>query len=102
MASEPWDQMSSTELRALSSSPTHLSLSVQALWHDAQGDWEAAHNCAQEDHSELGSLMHAYLHRKEGDIGNARYWYSRAGRPVFQGTLQQEWEAIAVEALASR
>lgn len=46
--------------------------------------------------------MHAYLHRKEGDIGNARYWYSRAGRPVFQGTLQQEWEAIAVESLDSK
>lgn len=46
--------------------------------------------------------MHAYLHRKEGDIGNARYWYSRAGRAVFQGTLLQEWEAIAVEALIER
>lgn len=94
--------MTPESLRSLATSPTHLSLVVQALWHVAQGDWEAAHNCAQDDHSELGSLMHAYLHRKEGDIGNARYWYNRAGRAVFQGTLQQEWETIAVEALAAR
>jgi len=94
--------MSSTELRALSSVPTHLSLIVQALWHDAHGDWEAAHNCGQDDHSELGSWMHAYLHRKEGDIGNARYWYSSARRPVFKGTLDEEWQAIAIEALVER
>ena len=94
--------MTSTELRALSSVPTHHSLIVQALWHDAQGDWEAAHNSAQDDQTELGSWMHAYLHRKEGDVGNARYWYSSAGRPVFKGTLDEEWQAIAVEALGSR
>ncbi|HQR08218.1 MAG TPA: hypothetical protein PLN21_15430 [Gemmatales bacterium] len=87
--------MTPESLRTLANAPTHLSLIVQALWHDAQGDWEAAHNCAQDDHSDLGSLMHAYLHRKEGDMGNARYWYGSAGRSVFQGTLQQEWEAIA-------
>ena len=94
--------MTPETLRSLITAPTHLSLIVQSLWHDAQGDWEAAHNCAQDDHSELGSWMHAYLHRKEGDIGNARYWYSSAGRPVFKGTLDEEWQAIAVEALASR
>jgi hypothetical protein len=94
--------MTPESLRSLTTVPAHHSLIVQALWHDAQGDWEAAHNRAQDDSSELGSLMHAYLHRKEGDIGNARYWYSQAGRPVFQGTLQQEWDAIAVEALADR
>jgi len=93
------DQMTATELRELPAVPIHLSLIVQALWHDAQGDWEAAHGCAQEDHSELGSWMHAYLHRKEGDIGNARYWYSGAGRPVFKGTLEEEWKAISAEAL---
>lgn len=91
--------MTPESLRSLATPPTHLSLIVQALWHDAQGNWENAHNCAQEDHSELGSWMHAYLHRKEGDIGNARYWYSSARRPVFASTLAQEWEAIAAEAL---
>lgn len=94
--------MTPTELRALSLKPGDLSLVVQSLWHDAQGDWEAAHNCAQEEHSALGSWMHAYLHRKEGDIGNARYWYSSAGRPMFQGTLDEEWQALAIETLKGR
>lgn len=94
--------MTPESLRLLTTSPTHLSLIVQALWHDAQDDWEAAHHCAQEDHSDLGSLMHAYLHRKEGDIGNARYWYNQARRPMFQGSLLQEWEAIASEVLGKK
>jgi hypothetical protein len=72
----------------------------QALLHDANGDWESAHNCAQDDHSELGSWMHAYLHRKEGDIGNARYWYSQAGCSVFPGTLEEEWIALAQACVA--
>jgi hypothetical protein len=91
--------MTPETIRSLTPCPNHLSLIVQALWHDAQGDWEAAHNCAQDDHSKLGSWMHAYLHRKEGDIGNARYWYNHAGRPVFQGGLTEEWEALAVKAI---
>ncbi|MES2696546.1 MAG: hypothetical protein V4773_23960 [Verrucomicrobiota bacterium] len=78
------------------SAPTGLSLALQALWHDGKGDWEAAHNCAQDDHSRDGSWVHAYLHRKEGDIGNAGYWYSRAGRPApAKGTtLEAEWAEI--------
>ena len=77
--------------------PSGLSLAVQALWHDARGDWEAAHGCAQDDHSRDGSWVHAYLHRKEGDDGNAGYWYSRAGRrgPAKDTTLDAEWGAIA-------
>jgi len=72
----------------------------QALLFDAEGNWEAAHNCAQDDYSALGSWMHAYLHRKEGDIGNARYWYSQAGRSLFAGTLEEEWSAIAEACVA--
>lgn len=70
---------------------------VRALWHKARGDWDSAHSCAQEDESREASWVHAYLHRKEGDIGNAGYWYARAGRPVpARGvTLGGEWEAIA-------
>ena len=70
---------------------------VRALWHDARGDWDAAHGCAQEDESRDGSWVHAYLHRKEGDAGNAGYWYARAGRPFpARGTtLEAEWESIA-------
>lgn len=74
---------------------------MQALWHDARGAWDKAHACAQEDHSRSGSWVHAYLHRKEGDIGNARYWYSKARRPFpDEGmTLTQELEVIARELL---
>lgn len=70
---------------------------MQALWHDARGDWDAAHNAAQADHSREGSWVHAYLHRKEGDEGNAGYWYARAGRraPAPGTTLVAEWEQIA-------
>lgn len=79
--------------------PAGVSLVVQALWHDARGDWEKAHQCAQDDHGRDGSWVHAYLHRKEGDPGNAGYWYSRAGRkmPAQTVTLEAEWEAIARE-----
>ncbi|MGH7945155.1 MAG: hypothetical protein ACREH8_21675 [Opitutaceae bacterium] len=79
--------------------PDGSSLVIQALWHDARGDWERAHTCAQEDNSRDGSWVHAYLHRKEGDPGNAGYWYSRAGRsmPATSVTLDAEWADIARE-----
>ena len=79
--------------------PAGASLPLQALWHDARGDWDAAHNAAQDEHGRDGSWVHAYLHRKEGDLGNAGYWYSRAGRkmPAQSVTLEAEWEAIARE-----
>lgn len=81
--------------------PAGASPAVQALWHDAKGQWDAAHACAQDDHSRDGSWVHAYLHRKEGDVGNAGYWYARAGRaaPAEGVTLEAEWAAIARELL---
>jgi hypothetical protein len=77
--------------------PPALSGALQALWHDARGDWSAAHDLAQEDHSAAGSWVHAYLHRKEGDADNAAYWYPRAGRrpPPAGLELAREWEQIA-------
>ena len=77
--------------------PASASLPVQALWHDARGDWNRAHQCAQDDQSREGSWVHAYLHRKEGDLGNAGYWYARARRPVPAAsvTLEAEWADIA-------
>src|SRR5438552_1206439 len=77
--------------------PAGLSLPLQALWHDAKGDWERAHDAAQNDHGRDGSWVHAYLHRKEGDLGNAGYWYARAGKPMpaARVTLEEEWAAIA-------
>jgi hypothetical protein len=79
--------------------PTELNAPLQALWHEARGDWAGAHACVQEDNSPAASWVHAYLHRREGDAGNAAYWYARARRPVATGSLEAEWAAIARELL---
>jgi len=76
------------------------SLPLQALWHDAQGDWDKSHAVAQQASNRDGDWVHAYLHRKEGDLGNAGYWYARARRPMPSGTLDSEWAAIVDELLA--
>ncbi len=81
--------------------PPDLDPALVALWHDGHGDWDAAHRVAQDIDDETGSWIHAYLHRKEGDISNAGYWYRRAGRPAAHGSLDEEWRTI-VEALLSR
>ena len=72
---------------------------VRALWHDAVGDWSAAHSVAQDVETDEGAWVHAYLHRKEGDTSNAGYWYRRAGRPPAAGPLDDEWRAIAAALL---
>jgi hypothetical protein len=83
----------------LSNPPKGISSLLESLWFDGKGDWEAAHNIAQDIHSDDGSLIHAYLHRKEGDQGNAAYWYHRAKRPVCKVSLEKEWEEIVTEFL---
>jgi hypothetical protein len=70
---------------------------LKALWYDAKGNWESAHETAQEISTYDGSWIHAYLHRKEGDISNASYWYARAGRELPVITLHEEWENILNE-----
>jgi hypothetical protein len=80
--------------------PSGLSLALQALWHDAKGDWDTAHERAQEQENREGAWVHAYLHRKEGDASNAAYWYRHAGKPVATCSLEAEWAAI-VDALLS-
>ena len=80
--------------------PAGISLPLQTLWWDAKGDWAKAHECAQADPGPAGAAVHAYLHRKEPDPANARYWYSRAGRGVPSGPLEEEWAALARELLA--
>lgn len=80
--------------------PPGLSDALAALWWDAKGDWDRAHECAQAGDDTAGAAVHAYLHRKEGDASNAAYWYRRAARPVAQSTLDQEWAALAGELLA--
>jgi hypothetical protein len=72
-----------------------------ALWWDARGNWERAHEVAQEVEDENGAWVHAYLHRKEGDVANAGYWYRRAGRRLPVGDLSSEWVEI-VEAMLAR
>jgi hypothetical protein len=80
--------------------PAGLSLALQALWWDAKGNWEKAHACAQDQDDQTGAAVHAYLHRKEGDAFNAGYWYRRAGKPAFVGSLDDEWMALTVGLLA--
>jgi hypothetical protein len=79
--------------------PPPVAPALVALWHDGKGDWNAAHNAAQDIEDATGAWVHAYLHRKEGDEGNAAYWYRRAGRPVARDPLASEWERIATELL---
>ena len=74
--------------------PAGLRPALLALWHDGRDDWEAAHRTAQEVEDAEGAWIHAYLHRKEGDAGNAAYWYRRAEQPVCRDPLEREWEAI--------
>ena len=82
--------------------PAGLSAALAALWHDRRGNWTKAHETAQEIDDADGAWIHAYLHRKEGDAGNAAYWYRRAGKPVASGSLEAEWTAIASALLAGR
>jgi hypothetical protein len=75
--------------------PADASPVLVALWWDANGDWAKAHEIAQEIESPEAAWVHAYLHRKEGDQGNAEYWYRRAGKPHSKASLDAEWEEIA-------
>jgi hypothetical protein len=73
---------------------------LQALWHDANGHWELAHNIAQSrEGTPAFDRLHAYLHRKEGDDGNAGYWYRRAHAAVFAGSLQDEWKQLVTASI---
>jgi hypothetical protein len=79
--------------------PGGLSLALQAMWHQARGDWDRAHRLAQAQHDDAGAWVHAHLHRVEGDDANAGYWYRRAGRPPSQAPLEREWEEIVTALL---
>jgi len=83
-----------------SSPPSELTASAQgellkALWLDAKGDFDGAHAIAQDVDNAEGARVHAYLHRKEGDLSNARYWYRQARTEEVKGTLEAEWESLA-------
>ena len=83
-----------------SNPPANLTPALTALWWDARGDWERAHSCAQDDEGPAGAWVHAYLHRKEGDRGNAGYWYRRAGKAFCEKSLSEEWLSITQTLLA--
>lgn len=79
------------------SPPAGISDSARALWLAKAGKWDAAHDLCQDIPGSAGSWIHAYLHREEGDLSNAAYWYSRAGKPVPASnvTLEEEWMRLA-------
>jgi hypothetical protein len=89
-----------TESLAADRPPADLGPPLAGLWWDAQGDWDAAHRCVDHLEDRDGMRVHAYLHRKEGDLGNAAYWYRQAGRSAPDLSLEAEHELLVKELLA--
>ena len=79
---------------------SELSATLRSLWWDKKGDWDRAHSIAQEIPTTQGSAVHAYLHREEGVLWNADYWYARAGRMRPDLSLEEEWRQLVEEMLA--
>lgn len=75
--------------------PDGLSVPLEALWYEVRGEWKRAHEIVQAQSTTEAAWVHAYLHRKEGDLSNAGYWYRRAGRELPGATLEKEWRTIA-------
>jgi hypothetical protein len=71
-----------------------LDAPLAALWWAAKGNWDKAHKLVQDEDTRDAAWVHAYLHRVEGDLGNAAYWYRQAGKPVAQESLDAEWEQM--------
>ena len=68
---------------------------LQALWYDAKGNWDRAHDIVQNMGGVQAARIHAYLHRKEGDLWNAGYWHRRAGSVLPEDqTLDEEWDSL--------
>ena len=89
--------MTSEEFRASLAQdqpPQEISAPLAALWWDARGDWAKAHGLVDELETTDGMAVHAYLHRKEGSLSNADYWYARAGRTYHRPELSDEWQAL--------
>jgi hypothetical protein len=81
--------------------PAGLSIPLAALWWDAKGDWARAHSLVDELESMEGMAVHAYLHRQEGSVSNAEYWYERSGRGFYRPTLDAERKALIEGLLAA-
>ncbi len=81
--------------------PSGLPPALEALWWDAKGGWARAHGLVDELETPEAMAVHAYLHRKEGEDGNAEYWYKRSGKGFYRPSLESEWSAL-VEGLAAQ
>jgi len=79
--------------------PENISLNLKALWFEANGNWDKAHEIVIETSKTEGNWIHAYLHRKEGDSSNASYWYSKSGKQKPDSTLTEEWENLVISCL---
>lgn len=80
--------------------PAGLTPPLTGLWWEAKGDWDEAHKCVDHLEDRTGMRVHAYLHRKEGDLGNAAYWYRQAGRSTPDLSLEEEHDMLVKELLA--
>jgi hypothetical protein len=83
------------------SAPRSIAPALAALWWARKGDWDKAHEIVMDESGRDAAWVHAYLHRVEGDTGNAAYWYREAKQPVAAGTLDREWEAIVAALLGA-
>jgi hypothetical protein len=79
-----------------------LDAPLAALWWAAKGDWDKAHKLVQDEDTREAAWVHAYLHRLEGDLSNAGYWYRQAGQPIANESLEAEWEEIASALLGGK
>jgi hypothetical protein len=80
--------------------PAELSVALTGLWWAGKDDWDKAHKIVMDDAGKDCAWVHAYLHRVEGDLENARYWYKQAGKPVASVPLPTEWAAITTDLLS--
>ena len=87
------------ELLDRNTPPKDIGRALQALWHQAKGEWDTAHRLAQSQDDGIGAWVHAFLHCVEGDNSNAAYWYRRAGRSISSEPLNEEWEEIVLALL---
>jgi hypothetical protein len=87
--------MKADALRSATAVPAGASAPLAALWHVAQGDWKKAHDLVNDLEGETAAWVHAHLHRVEGDLDNAGYWYGQAGKPAATNSTDEEWKQIA-------
>jgi hypothetical protein len=76
--------------------PLDLPVHLKALWYDGRGDWKRAHDLIDQLTDQTSAHVHAYLHRKEGDLWNADYWYKRAGKQRPEISLENEWDQMVL------